>query len=75
MTTWPAGKAGLTRPLPEDWDEDRVQAALFGSALRQAERAIPDFAALDEQRQKNKHVTRQLLWEEYREANPDGTSD
>ena len=70
-----AGKAGLTWPLPEDWDEDRVQAALFGTEpvrTRQAERTLPDFAALHEQRQKNKHVTRQLLWEEYRAANPDG---
>src|SRR6266849_6516184 len=70
-----AGKAGLTWPLAEDWDEDRVQAALFGTEpvrTRQAERTLPDFAALHEQRQKNKHVTRQLLWEEYRAANPDG---
>ena len=48
---------------------------LFGSQpvrTRQPERAAPDFAAMHEQRQKNKHLTLRLLWEEYRAANPDG---
>jgi hypothetical protein len=31
----------------------------------------PDYAAVHQQLQKP-HVTLQLLWEEYREANPDG---
>jgi transposase len=34
--------------------------------------AIPDFADLHRQRQQHSHLTRQLLWEEYRRANPDG---
>ncbi len=70
-----AEKAGLQWPLPPDWDEDRVRAALFGSEpvrTREPERALPNFAALQEQRQKSKHVTLQLLWEEYRADNPDG---
>jgi transposase len=33
---------------------------------------MPDFADLHRQRQQHPHVTRQLLWEEYRQANPDG---
>ena len=32
----------------------------------------PDFAAVHEQLQTHKHVTLQLLWEEYIEAHPDG---
>lgn len=70
-----AEKAGLKWPLPEDWDEEQVEAALFGGEpirTREAERALPDFAAIREQRQKQKHVTLQLLWEECRSANPDG---
>ena len=70
-----AARAGLTWPLPEDWDEEQAEAALFGSApvrARQPERALPDFAAMHEQRQKHRHLTLQLLWEEYRAANPDG---
>ena len=70
-----ADTAGLQWPLPEGWDDKRVEAALFGSEPvreRRPERSVPDFAALHEQRQKHKHVTLQLLWEEYREANPEG---
>jgi transposase len=70
-----ADTAGLQWPLPEGWDDKRVEAALFGPEPvreRRPERSVPDFAALHEQRQKHKHVTLQLLWEEYREANPEG---
>src|ERR1700742_558168 len=33
---------------------------------------MPDFAELHRQRQQHPPVTQQLLWEEYRQANPDG---
>ena len=69
-----AERANLKWPLPEDWDDEQLNAALFGSEpirTREPEHALSDFAMLHEQRQKSKHVTRQLLWEEYREANPD----
>ena len=32
----------------------------------------PDYPDIRHQLQTNKHVTLQLLWEEYREKNPDG---
>jgi transposase len=70
-----ADAAGIQWPLLEDWDEDRLDGVLFGSQpvrTRQPERAAPDFAAMHEQRQKNKHLTLRLLWEEYRAGNPDG---
>src|SRR5579862_5312770 len=70
-----AAAAGISWPLPDGSDEEQIEAALYGAkpaATRQAERNPPDFASLQEQRQKSKHVTLQLLWEEYREANPDG---
>jgi transposase len=70
-----AKQAGIGWPLPEGWDEERVEAALYGDkpgGIRQPERNAPDFAAIHEQRQKSKHVTLQLLWEEYREVNPEG---
>ena len=35
-------------------------------------RTPPDFAAIHEQLRSSKYVTLQLLWEEYRQANPDG---
>src|SRR5436190_15842268 len=50
-----AAEAGLTWPLPDGWDEDRIQAALFGTAIRTRlpERPAPYSAALHAQRQKH----------------------
>jgi transposase len=69
-----AEAAGLTWPLWEDWDEDRLETALFGGPPRPrpAVLAMPDFADFHQQRQRHPHLTQQLLWEEYRQANPDG---
>jgi len=72
-----AQAAGLTWPLPEDWDEARVEAAVFlrsapPAGQPQPARSQPDFAAIHEQLRRHRHLTLQLLWEEYREANPDG---
>ncbi len=72
-----AEATGVTWPLPEDWDEARIEAALFprtepAAAKRVPARTLPHLAAIHEELQKNKHVTLQLLWEEYRQANPDG---
>lgn len=69
-----AEAAGLKWPLPEDWNEDRLEAVLFGSSHDRgpdAEKAQPDFAAIDQQR-RHADVTLQLLWEEYRQAHPNG---
>jgi transposase len=70
-----AARANLKWPLPQGWDEEQLNATLFGAEpvrTREPERALPDFAHLHEERQKGKYVTRQLLWEEYKQANPDG---
>ena len=72
-----AEAAGLSWPLPADWDEARVDAALFPRreatiAEKNPARTPPDFAAIHEQLRGNKYVTLQLLWEEYRQASPDG---
>jgi transposase len=47
---------------------------LIGGAPRDrpAVLPIPDFADLHQQRQRHPHLAQQLLWEEYRQANPDG---
>ncbi len=70
-----ANTAGITWPLPQGWDEEKLETALFGSPQKRtpdASKGEPDFAALHEQKQKNRHVTLQLLWEEYKQANPEG---
>lgn len=70
-----AKAAGIGWPLPEGWDEEKLQAALFGPAQPRPadpDQSLPDFAALHEQKLQHRHVTLQLLWEEYRQANPEG---
>ena len=70
-----AERASLKWPPPEGWDEEKIEAALFGAngiRTRDPERAQPDFATLRAELQKSKHVTLQLLWEEYRTTNPEG---
>lgn len=70
-----AAAAGIHWPLPEGWDEKRIEETLFGHALpteRPGERALPDFPSLHEQFQRHPHLTLQLAWEEYRQANPEG---
>jgi len=57
--------------------ETELKAALFPAGPAKgreltAERALPDFAHIHEELQRHKHTTRQLLWEEYRAAHPDG---
>jgi len=71
-----AEAAGLSWPLPEGWNEERVEAALFprgepSVAETNPARTPPDFAAMHEQLRQHRHLTLQLLWEEYREANPE----
>jgi transposase len=35
---------------------------------------MPDWPAIHEELRGNKHVTLQLLWQEYKQANPEGYS-
>lgn len=68
-----AEAAGLGWPLPADWDDGQVESALF--SRRQCEprpqKAQPDFAEIHDQLRRHRHVTLQLLWEEYREITAD----
>ena len=68
--------AGLSWPLPPEMTEVGLQSALFPTAVKPAKaeetRPLPDFADLHDELQRHKHTTLQLLWEEYRAANPDG---
>ena len=70
-----AKAAGLGWPLGEQWDEARLNAALFPPAnpaveQKQTTRTPPDFAEIHNQLRGD--VTLQLLWEEYRASHPDG---
>src|SRR5215467_10693947 len=70
-----AAGAGLSWPLPEDIDDRRLEELLFPATTRRPARStrpLPDFAEVRRQLQTHKHLTLQLVWEEYRETAPDG---
>ena len=71
-----AAAASLGWPLPDGWDDTRLAAALFpppvASPQPSTRKSPPDFAAIHEQLQRHRDVTLQLVWEEYRDASPDG---
>jgi transposase len=61
--------------LPEDWDDRKLEEALFGRSLRriyESRKPPPDLARIHEELQQHSHLTLQLVWEEYRQAHPDG---
>jgi transposase len=69
-----AAAAGIGWPLPEGWDEKRIEETLFGDRhpIERRQRTLPNFPSLHEQLQQHRHLTLQLAWEEYRQVHPDG---
>jgi transposase len=70
-----AAAAGLKWPDIAAWGEDRLMEALAPSREKPALRnqpPEPDYEGVRHELQTNKHVTLQLLWEEYRQGHPDG---
>jgi transposase len=69
-----ARDAGLTWPLLPDLNEEALERRLFadGPWARTREIRLPDFASVHDELRCHKHVTLQLLWQEYKEAHPDG---
>src|SRR5208283_4280030 len=71
-----AAMAGIGWPLPEGLSEEELEAKLFGNQPVQAKavrpRSQPDWKTIHEQLQQHRHLTLQLLWEEYRQAHPEG---
>src|SRR3954454_19391031 len=68
----PAGRAGW--PLPVELTDAALEARLFTAAGKKQghrRRAEPDWAAVHREL-KRKHVTLQILWDEYIELQPDG---
>jgi transposase len=63
--------AGVGWPLPEGMDEAALQARLYQRAVPLSRNPAPDFAALHAEL-KRPGVTRLLLWQEYKAAQPDG---
>ena len=68
-------RSGLVWPLPLDLADAELENRLYGEAAgRQGWRRVaePDWAALHQQLKGNKHLTLQVLWDEYIAAVPDG---
>ena len=66
--------AGLGWPLPTEMTDAALEAQLFtavGKKQGHRRRAEPDWAAVHREL-KRKHVTLQILWDEYIERHPDG---
>lgn len=72
-----AASAGLSWPLPADWDERRLEEVVSGAPRPAAawhKAGTPDFDCIRRQLQIHRNLTLQLAWEEYREDHPDGYS-
>ena len=70
-----AEAAGLRWADIADWSQDRLEKALLPSQPAAKDRTqlpLPDFAAVHTELQTHKHLTLQLVWEEYRATHPEG---
>ena len=71
-----AARAGITWPLPEALGEEELEAKLFADVVvkprKQSPRPQPDWKSIHEQLQQHRHLTLQLVWEEYRQSHPQG---
>lgn len=67
-----AKAAGLSWPIPEELDEERLEQLLFPPrAESPGKRPLPDWPAMH-QELRGKGVTLGLLWQEYRQSYPEG---
>lgn len=66
--------AGITWPVPEDMDDDALEATLFPprTAELARRRPVPDWREVHKELRRGKHVTLRLLWLEWKEGQPDG---
>ena len=69
-----AETAGLSWPLPEEYDDRQLNDLLFPTqpGRKPKQRDCVDFAEVQRQLTSQRHLTLQLLWEEYRETEADG---
>jgi transposase len=68
-----AKKAGISWPLPQDMTEDRLQGLLFPEETKASSDQVPDpdWNVVHQELQR-KDVTLALLWDEYKQAHPNG---
>jgi transposase len=66
-----AAAAGLDAAAAEGLSETALEAALFPPPSAAQGRVLPDWAAMDQELRRHKHVTRKLLWMEFKSVHPD----
>ena len=66
-----AAAAGLDAASADGLSETVLEAALFPPPSAAQGRALPDWAAMDQEPRRHKHVTRKLLWMEFKSIHPD----
>jgi transposase len=65
--------AGLSWPLSDQLSDTALEQLLYPpSTPRNSSRLFPDFQEVHKELQSRKNVTLNLLWQEYKEQNPDG---
>jgi transposase len=70
-----AQTAGVRWPLPDNWDEQQIEQALFPQRPAPSvwrKHPEPEWAKIHEDLQTHKDLTLQLVWQEGRESNPEG---
>ena len=68
-----AEACGLSWPLPAELDDAELERRLYPpTPSKRPSLTPPDWVAVHRDLKKNKHVTLQLLWDEYKAANPNG---
>ena len=71
-----AKKAGICSwPLLPDMSNEALESLLFppiSSPVVVSDKNLPNFSWIHEELRRHKHVTLLLLWQEYKEANPEG---
>ena len=69
-----ARTAGIAWPVPEGWDDAELERRLHGErAGRPSTLVMPSCTAIHQELKRHRHVTLQLLWEEYRAQHGDAS--
>jgi transposase len=62
-----ARASGVAWPVPQEWDDAELERRVYGeAACRPSKLVMPACAAIHQELKRHRHVTLQLLWEEYR---------
>ena len=67
-----AAAKGLGWPLPEEFNDAKLEEVLFPRAPASSEREVPDFAAVHEELQRHRELTLLQLWTRPSFKRPEG---